>query len=357
MRSPSSQSNPQDENDVQVAESTAEEQCDLERYPLALKMMFNYDIQSNALSILRGMYKETIPCRKRAVNDRETVWEKQLHDQIIHLPIHPNIVCMYGYFCDEIRNLPDCKHLYPLALPQRIHPTGYGRNMSLYLLMKRYNHTLRNYLELETNLSTRIRLLLFAQLLEGIVHLYRYNVAHRDLKTDNILIEVNDHSSTVPNLVLSDFGCCLADRIHGLKLPYHSMDIDKGGNAALMAPEIINKQPGQFAVLNYSKADLWASGAIAYEIFGLPNPFYNQTDSTESKSALSNNSYSRDELPKLDDDCPFLVQQLILNLLSFNPSERLNPDAAANVMQLFLWAPSQWLKANNGIPGSPEVGH
>jgi len=31
----------------------------VDRYPLALKMMFNYDIQSNALSILRAMYKET----------------------------------------------------------------------------------------------------------------------------------------------------------------------------------------------------------------------------------------------------------------------------------------------------------
>lgn len=33
-------------------------------YPLALKMMFNYDIQSSAMAILRAMYRETVPARK-----------------------------------------------------------------------------------------------------------------------------------------------------------------------------------------------------------------------------------------------------------------------------------------------------
>lgn len=32
-------------------------------YPLAVKMMFNYDIQSNSMDILRGMYRETVPVR------------------------------------------------------------------------------------------------------------------------------------------------------------------------------------------------------------------------------------------------------------------------------------------------------
>lgn len=32
-------------------------------YPLALKMMFNYDVQSNAMAILRAMYRETVPAR------------------------------------------------------------------------------------------------------------------------------------------------------------------------------------------------------------------------------------------------------------------------------------------------------
>lgn len=319
------------------------------------------------------MYKETVPARQRYLGEVMEIWEKQLQDQTLILPPHPNIVCMYGFFCDEVRNLPDGHRLYPIALPQRINPHGYGRNMSLYLLMKRYDYTLRNYLDKYPNVTIRTKLLLFAQLLEGIVHLNRHSIAHRDLKTDNLLIELNETDSGVlaPTLVLSDFGCCLADRTNGLKLPYNSMDIDKGGNVTLMAPEIINKQPGQFTVLNYNKADLWACGAIAYEILGSTNPFYgddqekyyndiliqsvksNEKEST--KLPLKNTNYTNDDLPSLGDDCPMLVQHLIHNLLSFKPSERLNPDVAANVMQLYLWAPSQWLKSSNGVPNSPEV--
>lgn len=32
-------------------------------YPFALKMMFNYDIQSNSMAILNAMYREIVPAR------------------------------------------------------------------------------------------------------------------------------------------------------------------------------------------------------------------------------------------------------------------------------------------------------
>lgn len=49
---------------------------DLARYPFALKMMFNYDIQSNAMAILRAMYKETIPARNKRIDRDADAWEK-----------------------------------------------------------------------------------------------------------------------------------------------------------------------------------------------------------------------------------------------------------------------------------------
>ncbi|XP_023167782.2 probable serine/threonine-protein kinase DDB_G0267686 [Drosophila hydei] len=336
----------------------------IERYPLALKMMFNYDIQSNALSILRAMYKETVPARQRRMNASAEEWERLLQNQTLTLPPHPNVVCMFGFFCDEVRNFPDGHILYPIAQPQRINPQGYGRNMSLYLLMKRYDYSLRGLLD-TTELSTRTKILLLAQMLEAVTHLSRHGVAHRDLKSDNVLIELqlspDDQaaSSSAPLLVLSDFGCCLADKVHGLRLPYVANDIDKGGNAALMAPEIFNTQPGPFTVLNYSKADLWACGALAYEIFGQPNPFYSTSAGIaraqgELTYSLRNSDYRHEQLPPLCDACPPLMQQLIYNILNPNPSKRVSPDIAANVLQLFLWAPSKWLKAG-GMPSSPEI--
>ncbi|XP_017029193.1 serine/threonine-protein kinase Pink1, mitochondrial [Drosophila kikkawai] len=348
----------QEEHQQQAPNPLTEARLDTstDNYPLALKMMFNYDIQSNALSILRAMYKETVPARQRRMNPAAEEWERLLQNQTLTLPPHPNIVCMFGFFCDEVGNFPDGHVLYPVAQPQRINPQGYGRNMSLYLLMKRYDHSLRGLLDTQ-ELSTRTRILLLAQMLEAVTHLSRHGVAHRDLKSDNVLVDLQDDASAV--LVLSDFGCCLADKMHGLRLPYVSHDIDKGGNAALMAPEIINMVPGPFAVLNYDKADLWACGALAYEIFGSRNPFYSNSgglalERGELTHSLRNSDYRPEQLPPMSDTCPPLLQQLVYNILNPNPSRRVSPDIAANVVQLFLWAPCKWLKAG-GMPNSSEI--
>lgn len=323
-------------------------EASIEQYPLALKMMFNYDIQSNAMAILKAMYKETVPAKRRNYDEMDA-WEKGLMERTAFLPPHPSIVDMYGVFCDQIPDLHMSTSLYPMALPPRLNPQGYGRNMSLFLLMKRYSCSLYDYLTQTTHIDMRTRILLFTQLLEAISHLNRYGVAHRDLKSDNILIEIRPDMP--PSLVLSDFGCCIADKVNGLKVPYPSGEIDKGGNTALMAPEIINKQPGTFSVLNYSKSDLWACGAIAYEIFGSRNPFYgNKND----PNILKNVNYHERDLPALNENVPLLVQQLVQNLLCRNPTERLSPDIAANVMQLYLWSPSSWLKANFN-PSSNEI--
>lgn len=285
------------------------------------------------------------------VNTLIKYYNFRLKDQTVSLPPHPNIVLMFGIFCDQIPNLLHSTSLYPMALPPRINPQGYGRNMSLFLLMKRYNSRLCDYLTNNETVPMRTRILLFAQLLEAVAHLYRYGVAHRDLKSDNILIDLNEHDSQ-PTLVLSDFGCCLADKQHGLHMPYTSHDMDKGGNTALMAPEIINKSPGTFSILNYTKSDIWACGAIGYEIFGMHNPFY----ASFGELSLKNDSYKDTDLPQLGTDVPFIVQKLIENILQRNPNKRLSPETAANVMQLFLWAPSSWLRIGVGCkPTSTEI--
>ena len=48
-------------------------------------------------------------------------------------------------------------------------------------------------------------------------------------------------SDACPSLVITDFGCCLADPAHSLSMPYRTVDTDKGGNVALMAPEVSYK--------------------------------------------------------------------------------------------------------------------
>lgn len=53
---------------VEISQKSVEMNAEINdsatNYPLALKMMFNYDVQSNAMAILRAMYRETVPARR-----------------------------------------------------------------------------------------------------------------------------------------------------------------------------------------------------------------------------------------------------------------------------------------------------
>jgi len=169
----------------------------------------------------------------------------------------------------------------------------------------------------------------------------RNGIAHRDLKSDNLLIDVCD---SFPRLVISDFGCCL----DGLSLPFVTWETDRGGNAALMAPEVAKAKPGIFAKIRYDKADVWTAGTLAYEIFGAQNPFY-------SRHITSRNYRSVDELPKFPEEgVPVVVSHLVREMLDPNPRRRVSAEMAANICQLLLWMPSSWVQGKR-YPGTQDL--
>lgn len=73
---------------------------------------------------------------------------------------------------------------------------------------------------------------------------------------------------------------------------------------------------GPGAVIDYSKADTWAVGAIAYEIFGLANPFYGQ-----GGAHLESRSYQETQLPEMPKSVPPEARQLVRSLLQRDTSK------------------------------------
>lgn len=67
-------------------------------------------------------------------------------------------------------------------------------------------------------------------------------------------------------------------------------------------------------MIDYSKADAWAVGAISYEIFGQQNPFYRA-------GGLESIKYQEKQLPALPSSVPADVQLVIRLLLRRNPSK------------------------------------
>ncbi|CAH1707584.1 serine/threonine-protein kinase Pink1, mitochondrial isoform X1 [Aphis gossypii] len=342
------------EEDTDPSNAFLKQESSNKKYPLAVKMMFNYDAESNAMSILRAMSRETVPsrCVQHNFSRSDQQWLIGYDHNLIKLPPHPNIVMMHLCFADYVPELIDSHTLYPQALPTRINPEGYGRNMSLFLVMKKYDMSLKQYLSKMPSLKIRDKILLLAQLLEAVSHLSNQNVAHRDLKTDNILLDVSEGNDICPALVITDFGCCLADKDNGLNLPYKTADTDRGGNIALMAPEVVTARPGTFGHIDYSKADVWAVGAMAYEIFSGSNPFYSYERG--KPPLLRNSTYKEEDLPALSSDIPLIIQTLIRSLLQRSTSKRLDVSFAATVCQIYLWAPSSWF-TKYVMPTSNEV--
>lgn len=305
-------------------------------YDIAVKMMFNYEAESNAVAIWKAMNKEILPAKGGMFGPSLSLL-KSRSDSNEYLPPHPNIVDMHFAFADRIPLLPEAMSLYPEALPAKLYECGYGRNMTLFIVMKRYHCTLFEYLQLH-NPSYHTSLLLFTQLLEGIVHLNQHQTAHRDLKLDNILIDLSKGLAN-PQLVITDFGCCLPSS-NGLQLPFYTEELCRGGNIALMAPEVINAKPGLFSVLDYSRADLWTVGTLAFDIFGGKNPFY-----SNSPIHLRNDSYDEKDIPPLSDTAPPVITKLVKGMLQRNFRQRPSPSFAATVCQLLVHLPCHWLRS------------
>ncbi|CAF3336049.1 unnamed protein product [Rotaria socialis] len=280
-------------------------------FNLAIKMLFNYGTQSNAEALEKAMDKELLPLRKCSY--------------------HPNIVRMYSCFVDSFPLLNEAYVHYPMAIPTNISPDGYGRNKTLFIVMRRYDLTLSEYIHLSKP-THHERLLLFAQLLEALVYLKRHSIVHRDVKSDNLLI-----CSSTGELVLADFGCALYQPPN-LKQSYTTDEICKGGNLALMAPEIVLCQPGPKSYLDYNKADLWASGTLCYEFFSLPNPFFH--------GSFRQETYSDQQLPPLLPLASPLIERLVHSMLRKNPKERPSISCISNCIQLCLWFNSTILKMN-----------
>lgn len=56
----------------------------------------------------------------------------------------------------------------------------------------RYNMTLREYLN-NSELNYLTRTLLFGQLMEAIVYLFEQRISHRDIKSDNVLLNLDNN--------------------------------------------------------------------------------------------------------------------------------------------------------------------
>jgi serine/threonine protein kinase len=173
------------------------------------------------------------------------------------------------------------------------------------------------------------------QLCDVLSHIYNNRIVHRDVKLDNILMDIpyitllpsllsNNSYLTLliisyvglheSNVILGDFGEALDLRdtdVKDFQLPYLP-GISKGGAQIAMSPEILSAQPGRGAILDYSMNDVYVLGRVMWDMM-YP---YDPLTSTELKSQSTEN-------PTMSQYYSRKLRDMVLSLLSIDPKLRL----------------------------------
>ena len=160
---------------------------------------------------------------------------------------------------------------------------------------------LQNFVKKRRKLCEKTARILFRQLIQGIKYIHSKGIVHRDIKLENILLDLN-------NIVkICDFGVGKITQ-KGQKL------LDQCGTPVYMAPEIIQGDGYEgFPV------DIWSAGVALYIMLSGNIPF-NRDKTHDLQSAIINLPY------KKIDDVSDNVNDLLKNILEKDPTKRFTPD-------------------------------
>ncbi|XP_070702256.1 death-associated protein kinase 2 [Pempheris klunzingeri] len=146
------------------------------------------------------------------------------------------------------------------------------------------------------------------QILEGLGFMHSKNIAHFDLKPENIML--SEKESPCPSIKLIDFG--LAHHFHQGE-QYKSTS----GTPQYIAAEVINGEP-----LGTS-ADMWSIGVITYILLSGLSPFQGETDEETLKNIIAMN-YEFDA--RHFSMTSSMAKDFIEKLLVKNPNERMTAE-------------------------------
>ena len=162
---------------------------------------------------------------------------------------------------------------------------------------------------------------LFRQIILGIKHIHSHKIVHRDIKLENILIDLNN------NIKICDFGI---GRILSSK---RQLLHDKCGTPMYMAPEILLSTNNQ----GYEgfPVDIWSSGISLYIMLSGTLPFnLKNNDSSSFDESNDNNAELQYSIinkePKHIEKISDEARDLLKGLLNKNPKKRLTIDQILN---------------------------
>jgi serine/threonine protein kinase len=161
------------------------------------------------------------------------------------------------------------------------------------------------------------------QIAKGVRYLHDNDVAHRDLKCDNILVSQSPVSSKVSTSAYKDyFHIKVTDFDQSKFFTSNCSDLqvqskNHVGSTPWRAPEAFT-EPGK-SMVNPKSADSYSFAMTCFELLSGENPFSAMPGINWSKAKEALVAGRRPPLPK---DCPELLRELIVECWQTNPVQR-----------------------------------
>ena len=232
--------------------------------------------------------------------------ETGLHRKVVIKVLPPDMAAGVNKerFQREIQLSASLQHPHVVSLLT----AGSEGDLLYYVMPLIEGESLRAKLEREGELPVSETVRILREVLDALAYAHRHHVVHRDIKPDNVLL-TEDHA------VVADFGVAKAVSASsgGTQSSLTSMGVALG-TPAYMSPEQAAADPHVD-----HRADIYAVGALAYEMLTGRPPF---TGSTPQQVLAAHVSQAPEPISQLRETIAPGLAELVMRCLAKRPADR-----------------------------------
>ncbi len=175
----------------------------------------------------------------------------------------------------------------------------------IFIVMEYICGDLLGFIRKRGKLSETVSKIIFKQLIEGLKYIHKKKIVHRDIKLDNILIDLTN------TIKICDFG--VSRRISKDEIMHEHC-----GTPAYIAPEIFENN-------GYTgfQCDIWSAGVTLYYILGGIQPFRASSIKDLEKKVIAGDFEPIEDISEE-------ANNLIKLMLKTDPKKRINEDKILN---------------------------
>ncbi|KAK8889288.1 hypothetical protein M9Y10_034034 [Tritrichomonas musculus] len=176
-------------------------------------------------------------------------------------------------------------------------------------------------------ISEQNKIKICSEIISAMKYCYDQSIAHRDIKTANVLFDANGR------VKVADFGLC--------ELIGHDESFNQfNGSLCYASPEIL-----KMVAFNPFKSDVWSLGVLIYRLFTYTSPFTGKTRD-ELKSRIKEGYYT--------DRTQGAISKIIKKMLVVDPEMRISIDQLSK-SEVFTYDSQKLAKGNCNTTSSSRM--